>query len=157
MVPFRFPQWQVHRMVQAVKCGDTMSAVARDYAYQVKIGNGDKSEPTVGLDTLKQYQDDIEKYIRKGNDEMKEKKIERETHYEYDENGELTSMTIHETITNPNCDDCGYIDDVDDDAELMTGEIEVKTEHSFVDVAFGLAALGLTIAAIVAIFKKDKE
>ena len=130
-----------------------MSAVARDYAYQVKIGNGDKSEPTVGLDTLKQYQDDIEKYIRKGNDEMKEKKIERETHYEYDEKGELTSMTIHETITNPNCDDCGLIDE----AETMTGELDVATEHSFADIAFGLAAIGLTVAAIATIFKKDKE
>ena len=85
---------------------------------------------------------------------MNDRKIERETHYEYNEKGELTSMTIHETITNPSCEDCDCIDDTDD-AELMTGEIEVKTEHSFADIAFGLAAIGLTVAAIAAIFKKE--
>lgn len=84
---------------------------------------------------------------------MKDRKIERETHYQYDEKGELTSMTVHETITNPSCEDCGLIDE----AETMTGELEVATEHSFADIAFGLAAIGLTVATIVAIFKKDKE
>ena len=84
---------------------------------------------------------------------MKERKTERETHYQYDEKGELTSMTVHETITNPSCDDCGLIDE----AKTMTGELEVATEHSFADIAFGLATIGLTVAAFAAIFKKDKE
>ena len=137
-------------MVQAVKCGDTMSAVARDYAYQVKIENGNKHEPTVSLDTLKQFQADVEKYIRKENGKMKERRIERETRYEYNENGEVTSSTTHETITEPACDTCDF-----DDAEMMTGELDVTSETSFADVAFWLAAIGLTIAAIAAVFKKD--
>lgn len=44
---------------------------------------------------------------------MKERKIERETHYEYSADGELSSMTINETITNPSCKDCGLIDEVE--------------------------------------------
>lgn len=84
---------------------------------------------------------------------MKDRKIERETHYEYYENGEISNMTVHETITNPSCEDCGLIDE----AETMTGELEATTEHSFADIAFGLSAIGLTVAAIAAIFKKDKE
>lgn len=81
---------------------------------------------------------------------MKDRKIERVTHYEYDEKGELTSMTVNETITNPDCEDCGLVDE----GELMTGELEVDTEHSFADIAFGLAALGLCATAMVAILKR---
>ena len=84
---------------------------------------------------------------------MKERKIERETHYEYGADGELSSMTVNETITNPGCEDCGLIDE----AETLTGELEATVEHSFADIAFGLAAIGLTVATIAAIFKKEKE
>lgn len=44
---------------------DTMSAVARDYAYQVKIEkNKKKPEPTISLEVLKGYQDDVAKYLK---------------------------------------------------------------------------------------------
>lgn len=49
-----------------MKVGDTMSEVPRDYAYQVHLKkSAQKPEPTISLDALKQYQDDIEKYIKK--------------------------------------------------------------------------------------------
>lgn len=125
-----------------------MSAVARDYAYQVKIDNSDdKPEPTISHNVLEGYQADVNKYLRKENGTMKERTIERETHYKYDENDKLTSMTVHETITNPSCEECGLDDDIDD-AEMMTGEIEVKTEHGFADIAFGMVSIGLVVAAI---------
>lgn len=42
-----------------------MSAVARDYAYQVKIEkNKKKPEPTISLEVLKGYQDDVAKYLK---------------------------------------------------------------------------------------------
>lgn len=47
---------------------DTMSAVARDYAYQVKIKkDNEKPEPTVSLEVLKKYQADVAKYLREKN------------------------------------------------------------------------------------------
>lgn len=49
-----------------------MSAVARDYAYQVKIEKGkEKPEPTISLDELKKYQADVEKYLQKDNDKRR--------------------------------------------------------------------------------------
>ncbi len=46
-----------------------MSAVARNYAYQVKIGKDNKKpEPTISLDVLKKYQADVAKYLREKND-----------------------------------------------------------------------------------------
>lgn len=46
-----------------------MSAVARDYAYQVKIEKGkEKPEPTISPEVLKQYQADVAKYLREKND-----------------------------------------------------------------------------------------
>lgn len=48
-----------------------MSAVARDYAYQVKIENGkEKPEPTISLEVLKQYQADVAKYLKRENDKQ---------------------------------------------------------------------------------------
>lgn len=41
-----------------------MSAVARNYVYEVKITER-KPEPTISLETLKQYQADVAKYLRK--------------------------------------------------------------------------------------------
>lgn len=42
-----------------------MSAVAKDYAYQVKIEKGEKKpEPTISLEVLKQYQADVAKYLK---------------------------------------------------------------------------------------------
>ena len=84
---------------------------------------------------------------------MKERKIERETHYEYGADGELSSMTVNETITNPSCEDCGLIDE----AKTVTGELEATVEHNFADIAFSLAAIGLAVAAIATVFKKNKE
>ena len=47
-----------------------MSAVARDYAYQVKIKkDNEKPEPTVSLEVLKKYQADVAKYLREKNDQ----------------------------------------------------------------------------------------
>lgn len=40
-----------------------MSAVAKNYVYQVKIDKDNrKPEPTISLQTLKQYQRDVAKY-----------------------------------------------------------------------------------------------
>ena len=48
---------------------DTMSAVARDYAYQVKIEKGkDKPKPTISLETLEKYRADVAKYLTQKND-----------------------------------------------------------------------------------------
>ncbi len=42
-----------------------MSAVARNYAYRVKVDpKKPKEEPTISLETLKQYQADIAKYVK---------------------------------------------------------------------------------------------
>lgn len=42
-----------------------MSAVARDYVYQVKVIDGNqKPEPTISLETLKRYQADVAKYLK---------------------------------------------------------------------------------------------
>lgn len=67
---------------------------------------------------------------------MKDRKIERVTHYEYDENGELKNMTINETITNPSDEECG-----------------IKTEITFSDVSLAIAGLGLCLTAISTIIK----
>lgn len=49
-----------------------MSAVARDYAYQVKIADGkEKPEPTISLEVLKKYQADVAKYLQKENDKRR--------------------------------------------------------------------------------------
>lgn len=49
-----------------------MSAVARDYVYQVKIEKGSvKPEPTISLDTLKKYQEDVAKYLVSNNDKRR--------------------------------------------------------------------------------------
>lgn len=46
-----------------------MSAVARDYAYQVKIEKSEqKPEPTISREVLKQYQADVAKYLKREND-----------------------------------------------------------------------------------------
>jgi len=46
-----------------------MSAVARDYAYQVKIEKGkEKPKPTISLEVLEKYQADVAKYLQKEND-----------------------------------------------------------------------------------------
>ena len=47
---------------------------------------------------------------------MENERIERETHYKYDENEKLVGVTIHETITNPicgceGCDEGALVDD----------------------------------------------
>lgn len=80
---------------------------------------------------------------------MENERIERETHYKYDENEKLVSMTVHETITNPcyNCEDC-------DDGELMTGEIEfTEDKPTLSDVAMALASIGLCLTAVATIIK----
>lgn len=52
--------------------GDTMSAVARDYAYQVKIEKGsEKPAPTISLEVLKKYQADVAKYLKRENDKQR--------------------------------------------------------------------------------------
>ena len=73
--------------------------------------------------------------------------IVRETHYEYDENEKLTSMTVHETITNPSYDDI-------DDGEMHTGKLDVTVEHNLVDIAIALIGLGLCLVATASILKK---
>ncbi len=46
-----------------------MPAVARDYAYRVKIDKGnEKPKPTISLEVLKKYQADVAKYLQKEND-----------------------------------------------------------------------------------------
>ena len=72
--------------------------------------------------------------------------IVRETHYEYDENEKLTSMTVHETITNPNDADT-------DEGEVLTGELEISIEHIFHDVALALAGLGLCLTAVASVLR----
>lgn len=48
------------------KGDDTMSAVARDYSYQVKINkNKKKPEPTISKETLERYAADVAKYLTK--------------------------------------------------------------------------------------------
>lgn len=49
-----------------------MSAVARDYAYQVKIEKGsEKPAPTISLEVLKKYQADVAKYLKRENDKQR--------------------------------------------------------------------------------------
>lgn len=46
------------------KGDDTMSAVAKNYSYRVKVKKGDeKKEPTISLELLKQYKKDVAKYL----------------------------------------------------------------------------------------------
>ena len=76
--------------------------------------------------------------------------IVRETHYKYDENEKLTSMTVNETITNPGSS-CSC-----EEGELMTGQIEfTKDGPDFADVALALAGIGLCLTAVVSIFKRN--
>ena len=43
-----------------------MSAVARDYSYRVKVDKDcEKKEPTISLEQLKQYKQDVAKYLTK--------------------------------------------------------------------------------------------
>ena len=45
---------------------DTMSAVARDYVYQVSVKKETKKpEPTISLEKLVEYKADIAKYLKK--------------------------------------------------------------------------------------------
>lgn len=54
-------------VIMEIKKGDdTMSAVARDYSYQVKINkNKKKPEPTISKETLERYAADVAKYLTK--------------------------------------------------------------------------------------------
>lgn len=82
---------------------------------------------------------------------MKDRKIERDTNYQYNEKGELCGMTIHETVTNPICEECGCIDD----AELMTGELDVAAEMSIWEVILAAAA-GVVVGNLLCrIISKD--
>ena len=47
------------------KGDDTMSAVARDYVYQVKVKDGSKKEPTISAETMKAYKENVAKYLTK--------------------------------------------------------------------------------------------
>lgn len=50
--------------IHAAEGDDTMSAVASDYVYLVKIKKGaEKPEPTISAETLKQYKADVAKYL----------------------------------------------------------------------------------------------
>lgn len=42
-----------------------MSAVARDYVYQVKVKDGSKKEPTISAETMKAYKENVAKYLTK--------------------------------------------------------------------------------------------
>lgn len=49
-----------------------MSAVSRDYTYQVKIEKGkDKPKPTISLETLEKYRADVAKYLKQENDKQR--------------------------------------------------------------------------------------
>lgn len=48
-----------------------MSAVARNYVYQVKIKDREKPKPTISIETLKQYQADVAKYFNIENSDKK--------------------------------------------------------------------------------------
>lgn len=79
--------------------------------------------------------------------------IVRDTHYEYDEKGNLTSMTINETITNPSIDPCESCPC--EDGELLTSEIDFTADGpTFADAALALAGLGLCLTTVAAIFKR---
>ena len=79
--------------------------------------------------------------------------IVRDTHYEYDEKGNLTSMTINETITNPRIDPCESCPC--EDGELLTSEIDFTADGpTFADAALALAGVGLCLTAVAAIFKR---
>lgn len=79
--------------------------------------------------------------------------IVRDTHYEYDEKGNLTSMTINETITNPRIDPCQSCPC--EEGELMTSEIDFTEDGvAFSNVALALAGLGLCLTAVATIFKR---
>lgn len=57
-------------LLSMMKGDDAMSAVARDYVYQVKIEKDEKRpEPTISLETLKKYQEDVAKYLIHNHDE----------------------------------------------------------------------------------------
>lgn len=79
--------------------------------------------------------------------------IVRDTHYEYDKDGNLTSMTIGETITNPHADPCENCPC--EEGALLTDEIEfTRDEPTFADAALALAGLGLCLTALATIFKR---
>lgn len=62
---------KAHGCANAIYGCDTMSEVARDYAYLVKINKDNKKpDPTISLDMLKKYQADVEKYFREKNDKL---------------------------------------------------------------------------------------
>lgn len=75
--------------------------------------------------------------------------IVRETHYTYDENEKLTSMTVNETITNPR-----YDEDVED-GEVLTGELDVTAEMSAWDIFLTAAAGALLGNLLYHIIHKD--
>ena len=77
--------------------------------------------------------------------------IVRESHYEYDKDGNLTAMTVNETVTNPNpCGACPC-----EEGELLTSEIDfTEGGIAFSDVALALAGFGLCLTGIATIFKR---
>lgn len=71
--------------------------------------------------------------------------ITRESHYEYGENGELTRLTINETITNPHYDD----------AQPVAGEVEFFEEGpSLAYAALALVNFCLGVTALVAALRR---
>ena len=42
-----------------------MSAETRNYVYQVKVTDPNKKIPSISLETLRQFEKDVEKYLKK--------------------------------------------------------------------------------------------
>ena len=80
--------------------------------------------------------------------------IVRESRYEYDKDGNLTTMTINETITNPNIDPCDG--GPCEEGQFLSSEVDFTEDGiAFADVALALAGLGLCLTAVTTIFKRS--
>jgi hypothetical protein len=45
--------------------GDTMSAEARNFVFQVKVTDARKKEAMISRETLQKYRQDVEQYLKK--------------------------------------------------------------------------------------------